>query len=82
MNTAKMACSATFRTLSTLLSTEWQHVATVTAPVGAHVRERLEPVGNPVVDLLLVRIGLGVGLADALGDDLGVAFLVAGQAAV
>lgn len=38
--------------------------------------------GNAVVDLLLVRIGLGVGLADALRDDARVALGVAGVLAV
>lgn len=47
------------------------------APVGSDVGKGLEPVGNTVVDFLLVRIRLGVGLADALGDHARVAFSVA-----
>jgi hypothetical protein len=52
------------------------------APVGAHVRKGLEPVGNAVVELGFVRIGFGIGLRDALGDDLGITLLVAGVVAV
>jgi phosphatidylglycerophosphatase A len=37
---------------------------------------------NTVVDLGLVRIGLVIGLSDALGDDLPVATFVAGKLAV
>ena len=43
------------------------------APVGREVGEGLETVGNPVVDLLLVGVGLGVGLGNTLGDDARVA---------
>lgn len=38
--------------------------------------------GNPVVDLLLVGIGLIVCLADTLGDNLGIAFAMASILAV
>jgi hypothetical protein len=61
---------------------ERQHVTAMTAPVGSHIRERLEPVRDTMVDLLLVRVGLGVALADALGDDARVALRVAGILAV
>ena len=54
----------------------------MTAPVGRDVGKGLEPVGNTVVDFFLVRIRLGVGFADALGDHAGVAFGVAGVLAV
>jgi hypothetical protein len=54
----------------------------VTAPVGRDIGETFEAVRNPVIDLLLVRIGLIVRLADTLGDNLGVAFAVAGVFAV
>lgn len=37
---------------------------------------------NPVVDLLLVGIGLIVGLADTLGDNLGVTFSMASILAI
>lgn len=45
-------------------------------PVGRKVGKALETVGNAVIDLLLVGVGLVVGLADTLGDHLRVAFLV------
>jgi flagellar basal body P-ring protein FlgI len=51
-------------------------------PIGRKVREAFETMGNAVVDLLLVGIGLVVGLADTLGDDLGVTFTVASILAV
>lgn len=41
----------------------------MTAPVGCDIRERLETMRNAVVDLLFVRVRLGIGLADTLGDD-------------
>lgn len=52
------------------------------APIGRDVGEGLEPVRNAVVDLLFVRIGFGIALADTLGDDAGIAFVVAGILAV
>lgn len=38
--------------------------------------------GDPVVDLLLIGIGFIVGLADTLGDNLGVAFSMASILAI
>jgi hypothetical protein len=54
----------------------------VATPVGREVGEAFETVGNPVIDLLLVGVGLIVGLADTLGDNLRVAFTVASVLAV
>jgi hypothetical protein len=54
----------------------------VATPIGRKVGEAFETMRNPVVDLLLVGIGLIVGLADTLGDDLGIAFTVASILAV
>lgn len=54
----------------------------MTAPIGSHIRERLEPVRNAMVDLFLVRIGFGVALTDALGNDALVALGVASVFAV
>lgn len=51
-------------------------------PVGRKVGEALETVGNAVIDLLLIGIGLVVCLADTLGDHLGVTFFVAGVLAI
>lgn len=39
---------------SSVLSSKGKHVTAVTAPVRADVRERLEPVGNAMVDLLFI----------------------------
>lgn len=44
------------------------------APVGRDVGKSFETMRDTVVDLLLVGIGLVVGLADTLGDDLGITF--------
>lgn len=46
-------------------------------PVGRDVGEALETVGNAVVDLFLVGVGLVVRFADTLGHDLGVALAMA-----
>ena len=51
-------------------------------PVGRDVGEALETVGNAVVDLLLVGVGLVVRLADTLGHDLGVALAMASVFAI
>lgn len=51
-------------------------------PIGGDVGEWLEPVRNPVVDLLFVRVRLRVRLADTLCDDALVAFRVASVLAV
>lgn len=77
-----VAGRAALSTLASLFSSERQHVTTVTAPVGAHVGKCLETMRDAVVDLLLVRIGFGIGLADTLCDDAWVALLVAGESTV
>lgn len=51
-------------------------------PVSRDVGEALETVRDTVVDLLFVGIGLVVGLANTLGDDLRVAFAMAGVLAI
>lgn len=56
VGTVGMTRDITFRTLSSILSTERQHVTTVTTPIGSQVCERFEAVRNPMVDLLLVSI--------------------------
>lgn len=65
-----------------VLASKWKQITTVAAPIGRDVGEALETMGDAVVDLLLVGIGLVVGLADTLGDDLGIAFAVAGVLAI
>jgi hypothetical protein len=72
----------TFITLLGLLATKRQNITAVTAPISTHVGEVFEAMWNAVVELGLVGIGLGVGLGDALCDNFGVAFLVAGVVAV
>lgn len=47
------------------------------APVGGKIRESLESVGDSVVDLFFLGVGLCVRLADALGDNVSVTFRVA-----
>jgi uncharacterized transporter YbjL len=42
----------------------------MTTPVCTHIRELLETMRNAVIDLFLVGVGLGVGFADTLRDDL------------
>jgi hypothetical protein len=54
----------------------------VTTPIGREIGETLEAMRNTVVDLLLVGIRFVVGLADTLGDDLGIALSVTGIFAV
>ena len=77
-----VAGRATLGALASLFSSKRQHVATVTAPVGAHVGEGLETMRNAVVDLLFVGVGFRIGLADTLCDDTWVALLVTCQATV
>lgn len=54
----------------------------MTAPIGREVGEAFEAVGNTVVDLLFVGIGLVIGLADTFGDDFWVAFAMASVLAI
>ena len=51
-------------------------------PVGRNVGKSFETMRDTVVDLLLVGIGLVVGLADTLGDDLGIALAMTGVLAI
>lgn len=51
-------------------------------PVGRDISESFKAMWNAVVDFLLVGIGLVVGLADTLGDDLGVTLAMASILAV
>jgi hypothetical protein len=64
-------------TLFGLLLSQGQHITAMAAPVGAHVGEGVPAMRNTVVDLGLVRIRLGIGLSNALGDDFSVALLMA-----
>lgn len=83
MNTMSVGSETAFcASPRVLFGADRQHVSAVAAPVRREIREGLKPVRNPVIDLLLVRIGLGVGLADTLGDDTGVTLDVASVLAV
>ena len=53
-----------------------EDVATMTAPIGAHIRETFKSMWNPVVEFLFIWIRLRIGLADTLRNNLGVAFAV------
>lgn len=77
-----MASETAFRAFPAILLAERQNVAAMTAPICCHIRVRKEPVRNSVVDLLLLRVRLSITLTDALGDDAGIAFGVAGVFAV
>ena len=54
----------------------------MTAPRGREIGKRLESMRDSVVELLLVRIDVGLGLGDALCDDLLKALAMAGVLAV
>lgn len=45
-------------------------------PTGRDIRIALKPMGNTMVDFLLVWIGFVIRLADTLGDDFRVTFFV------
>ena len=76
MDTVCVGREAAFATFPAVLLAEWQNIAAVAAPVGRHIRVRLEPVRNSVVDLLFIRISLGIALADAFRNDRRVTFSV------
>ena len=54
----------------------------MTAPIGAHIGERFEPMGDTVIQFLFIWVGFCVGLAYAFGDYFPVALLVAGVFAI
>ena len=54
----------------------------MTTPVGRDVGKSFEPMRDTMIDLFFVGVGLVVGFADTLGDDLLVAFPVASILAV
>lgn len=82
MHTLSMCREATLSTLPTVFLAQRQHVTTVTAPIGTDVRKLLESMRNPMIDLLLIWIGLCVRLADALCNDARITFRMAGVLAV
>lgn len=62
MRTRLVTCESTFCALDRVLATKWQHVTTVTTPVGRHVGVGLEAVWNTVVDFLLVSLAICIRL--------------------
>lgn len=51
-------------------------------PVGRYVRESLPTVRNTMLDLLFVRVGLVICLADTFGDHFRIALFMAGVLAI
>ena len=49
----------------------------MTAPISPHVGKILESVWDAMIELLLIRIGFRIRLADAFGDDLRVTLFMA-----
>ena len=56
MSAVSVARNVTFRTFSSILPAERQHISTMTTPVCSQVCERFETVRDSVVDLLLVSV--------------------------
>ena len=56
MGAVGVACNIALCASSGVFTAKWKHVAAMTAPVSSNVRDRLEPVRNAVIDLLLVII--------------------------
>lgn len=54
----------------------------MTTPICAHIRKLLETMGNAVIDLLLVGIGLRIRLTDTLGNNAGIALRVTSVLAI
>lgn len=54
----------------------------MTTPVGRDVGKSFEPMGDTMIDLFFVGVGLVVGFADTLGDDLLITFAVTSVLAV
>lgn len=54
----------------------------MTTPIGRHIRVGLESVRDAMVDLLLVRVRLGIALADAFRDHTRIALGMASVLAV
>jgi hypothetical protein len=69
-------------TLACVLLSYWQHVTTMTAPVGANIRSTLEAMRNTMVDFLLLGVGFRIRFRYAFSDDLLVTFLMASVLAI
>lgn len=56
MGTICVTSNVTFRAFTGILPAEGEHVSTMATPVSSNIGERLEPMGNTMVDLLLVAL--------------------------
>jgi hypothetical protein len=56
MRARLMACDGAFRAFDRVLSTKWQHVSAMAAPIGRHVGIATETMGDSVIDLFLVSL--------------------------
>lgn len=54
MGTVCMASNITFRTFASILSSEREHVTTMTAPIRTNIGQRFEPMRNTMIDFLFV----------------------------
>lgn len=54
----------------------------MTAPIGAHIRERFEAMGDTMIQFLFIWVGFCVGFAYTLGDYFSVTLFVAGVFAI
>lgn len=82
MHAGGVACKLALGAFPRLALAKREHISTMAAPIRTHIGERIEAMGNAMVDLFLVRVCLCVRLADTLRHNLRVAFLMAGVLAV
>jgi hypothetical protein len=76
MRAISMACESTFRAFLDTLPTQGKKITTMTAPIGAHIREVLPTMGNAMIDLGFIRICFCCRLCDAFCNDFPVASLM------
>lgn len=70
-NTVGMCCDVTLGALANATApAKRKHTTAMAAPIGTKVLERLEAVGNAVVDLELITLLWNLAIADATGDNL------------
>ena len=63
-----MTGELTLGALSRISLAHGKKIATVAAPIGSEIRKWRESVRNAMVELDLIRITIGIGFADTLGD--------------
>jgi hypothetical protein len=54
MSTVGVTGNVTFRAATGIFAAQWQHITTVTAPIGTNVGEGLEAMGNAMIYLLFI----------------------------